>query len=184
MPYSNYTKIRDLLQEVDRLGVPTELDALAETVRGREIESFAIWRAPDPESPPVKTYCSTEAIRRLIRFTRDLGLLAIDDQDLVSLTRPGQNALAAGNYDKVLSTHLAMYLKETVGVTYSDIKDVLASIRRPEVPSFETIFRKLQSSQQIKVPEDHFRAVLYLLERCGMLTTQIRKIYFAPELKL
>jgi hypothetical protein len=184
MPYSNYSKIQDLLRELGRLDGPQELNALAESIRSRQIESFAIWRAGEPGETPAKSYCSAEAIRRLARFVADLGLVAMEDGDRCNLARPGRNALTAGNYDKVLSTHLAMYLKEKVGVTYSEIKDALGAVRPPEVPSFDTIYRRLCGQRELGVPEEQFRAVLYLLERCGMLTTQIRKVYFAPEIRV
>jgi hypothetical protein len=134
--------------------------------------------------PAEKTTCSPEAVRRLMRLAADLGLAAIDEEGRCSLTRFGYSALAPGNYDKVLSTHLALYLKERVGVTYTDIKDALGLVRHPEVPSFDILYRHLAAQKGIKVPEDQFRTLLYLVERCGMLTTQIRKIYFAPEVKL
>jgi hypothetical protein len=184
MPYSNYSKIRDMLLELDRLGGTPALGVLAESIRSQGVESFSVYRAPAPGAPPERSACSPDAVRRLVRLAADLGFVAIDEEGLCSLTRVGRSAVVPGSYDKVLSTHLALYLKERVGVTYTEIKEALGQIRPPEVPSFDTLYRHLAGRKEIKVPEDQFRTILYLLERCGMLTTQIRKIYFAPEVKI
>jgi len=185
MPYSNYSKIRDLLRQLAQQGSPQELGSYIESVRAQEIESFSIWRAgPGPDQPPVKSTCSADAIRHLVKFVSELGLVSVDEGGLCSLTGSGQRAQAEGNYDKVLATHLAMYLKDKAGVTYTDVKDAIRTIQRPEVPSFATIYQALGRQKEIGVPEEQFRGLLYLLERCGMLSTQIRKLYFAPEAQL
>jgi len=184
MPYSNFTKIFDLLTELEKEGSPTDLFQFAEEIQKKEIESFAIWRpGPDPEAPPAKSYCSPTSIRRLIRFTAELGLIGLDDERQCTLTTYGQNALRGDNYVRVLSTHLTMYLKEKSGVTYSEIKDIIASVRRPQVAFFETIYGLITEEQELHIGKARFRMVLYLLERCSMLTSITRKIYFAPEMQ-
>jgi hypothetical protein len=179
MPYSNYTKIFDLLTEMTKEDVSKDIFQLAEEIRDKQIESFAIWRAEEPGSVPLKTYCSTTSIRRLIRFISQLGFIEIDGGRQCSLATYGRNALKDDNYPRALATHVAMYLNEKAGVTYSEIKDIIASIRRPEVPFFDTIFQRMTSERDLQVGESRMRMVLYLLERCGMLTTMTRKIYFA-----
>jgi hypothetical protein len=155
---------------------------LAEQIHEQEIESFAIWRpGPDPDSLPIKTYCSAKAIRRLIRFVAEIGLIELGEGRQCRLTNYGQNALRGDNYPRVLATHVAMYLKDGAGVTYSEIKDTIASIRSPEVPFFDTIYVKISSERDLQIGEGRLRMVLYLLERCGMLESVTKKIYFAPE---
>lgn len=182
MPHSNYSKIFDLLTELADEDEPREIFQLAEEIRDKEIESFAIWRpGPEPGSLPVKSYCSEASIRRLIRFVSELGLVEIDDGGQCSLTAYGRNALKGDNYAKVMATHMAMYLKQSAGVTYSEIKDAIASIRRPEVPFFDTIYERVRDERDLQIGANRLRMVLYLLERCGMLVTMTRKVYFAPE---
>jgi hypothetical protein len=182
MPYSNYSKIFDLLTELAEEDAPKDVFELAEEIRDKEIESFAIWRpGPEPGSPPIRTYCSTEAIRRLLRFTAELGLIEIVDRRQCSLTSYGRNALKGDNYARVLATHIAMYLKDSAGVTYSEIRDTIAAIRRPDVPFFDTIYDRLSSERDLRIGKTRLRMVLYLLERCGMLIAITRKLYFAPE---
>jgi tRNA nucleotidyltransferase/poly(A) polymerase len=74
-----------------------------------------------------------------------------------------------------------MYLKEKAGVSYSEIKDTISAIRRPEVAFFDTIYEKIRAERELMIGEDRFHTVLYLLERCGMLTSLTKKVYFAPE---
>jgi hypothetical protein len=180
MPYSNYTKIFDLLAEMAKEDVSKDIFQFAEEVRDKQIESFAIWRAEgEPGSSPVKTYCSAKSIRRLIRFISQLGFIELDGGRQCSLATYGRNALKGDNYSRALATHVAMYLNEKAGITYSEIKEIIGSIRRPEVPFFDTIYEKMTSEQDLKIGESRMRMVLYLLERCGMLTTMTRKIYFA-----
>lgn len=182
MPRSNYTKIFDLLTELAKEDAPKELFELAQGIQDKEIDSFAIWRpGPEPGSSPTKTYCSTQSIRRLIRFARDLGFVEIGEGRMCSLTSYGQRALTGGNYPRLLATHLAMYLNENAGVSFTEIRDAISSIRRPEVPFFDTVFRRITDERDLKIGEARFRAVLYLLERSGMLSSMTRKIYFAPE---
>ena len=182
MPYSNYSKIFALLTELDKKDTPQEVFALAEQIHEQEIEAFAIWRpGPDPGSLPVKTTCSTKSIRRLIRFVAELGLVEIGEGRQCSLTTYGQNALREDNYPRVLATHVAMYLKDGAGITYSEIKDTIASIRSPEVPFFDTIYERMSRERDLRIGESRLRMLLYLLERCGMLDSVTRKIYFAPE---
>jgi hypothetical protein len=185
MPYSNYSKMFALLAEMAEEDTPTDIFELAEQIRDKEIESFAIWRpGEEPGSPTTKTYCSAESIRRLIRFVAELGLIDISDGRQCSLTSYGRNAVRGDNYSRVLATHVAMYLKEKAGITYSEIRDTIASIRGPEVPFFDTIYDRVSSEQDLQIGESRLRMVLYLLERCGTLTTVTRKVYFAPELQV
>ena len=182
MPYSNYTKIFDLLTELDHGDGPRELFAWAEEVREKEIESFAIWRpGPEPDAPPIKTYCSAKSIRRLIRFVAELGLIKIGEGKECRLTSTGRNALQGDNYGRAMSTHMAMYLKNQAGITYSDLKDTISAIQRSGVPFFDTIYERVSDEQELQIGEGRFRMALYLLERCGMLTSLTRKVYFSPE---
>ena len=185
MPHSNYSKIFDLLTELDRADTPQDVFEFAERIHEQEIESFAIWRpGPDPGSLPVKTTCSTKAIRRLIRFVAELGLVEIGEGRQCRLTSYGRNALREDNYPRVLATHVAMYLKDGAGITYSEIKDTIASIRSPEVPFFDTIYGRISSERDLQIGESRLRMVLYLLERCDMLSSVTKKIYFAPEAQI
>lgn len=182
MPHSNYAKIFDLLTELAQENESREIFELAEEIHDRQIESFAIWRpGPEPGTPTVKAYCSPKSIRRLIRFASDLGFVEIGEGQLCSLTSSGQRALLGDNYASTLGTRLVMYLNEHAGVSYSDLKDTIVGIRRPEVPLFDTIYRKVSSQWTLQIGEGRFRMVLYLIERCGLLTTLTKKIYFAPE---
>jgi len=166
MPHSNYSKIYDLLTELAQAGSARELFEFAEDIRSKEIESFAIWRpGPEPGAAPVKTYCSTAAIAE--RQCR--------------LTSPGRNALREDNYPRILATHLAIYLKEQAGITLTDLKDTISAIQRPEVPFFETIYHRIKAERDLGITERRLRMILYLLERCNMLVTVTKKIYFAPE---
>jgi hypothetical protein len=185
MPYSNYSKIFALLTELAQNNTPQDVFVLAEQIREQEIEAFAIWRpGPAPGSQPVKTICSTKSIRRLIRFVAELGLVEIGEGRQCSLTTYGRNALREENYPRVLATHVAMYLKDDAGVTYSEIKDTITSIRSPEVPFFDTIYGRVSSERNLQIGEVRLRMVLYLLERCGMLDSVTKKIYFAPETQM
>jgi hypothetical protein len=181
MPRSNYSKIFDLLTELAKEDAPKELFALAEEIRDKKIESFAIWRPALAGAPPEKTYCSTKSIRRLIRFVRDLGLLRIGDSAQCTLSSYGRRALEGDDYATTLATHVAMYLNENAGITYTEIKDIIASIRGPDLPFFHTIYERIAEQRDLRITESRLRMVLYLLERCGMLTTLTRKVYFAPE---
>lgn len=182
MPRSNYTKIYDLLTELAKEDEAKDLFQLAEEIREKEIDSFLVFLpGPEPGSESVKAYCSDTSIRRLVRFMADLRFVEIDAERQCSLTSYGQNALREDNYSTTLATHLAMYLKENAGITYSEIKKAIDSVQRPQVPSFDTIYGMITSERELLIGEGRFRAVLYLLERCGMLTTMIRKVYFAPE---
>jgi hypothetical protein len=182
MPYSNYSKIYDLLNVMSNLGGPQDLFDLAETVQAREIESFAVFRAgPEPGDEVEKSYCSTATIRRLIRFTAELELTEIDEGRQCQLTQYGKNATSEDRYADTLSTLLANYLRQKAGVSYSDIKDTITAIRRPDVAFFETIYERLSSQADLGITKDRLRSVMYLLERCGRLDSVTKKIYFAPE---
>ncbi|MFC2030158.1 hypothetical protein ACFLWA_05455 [Chloroflexota bacterium] len=182
MPRSNYTKIFSLLSELSNEDEPKDLFQFAEEIREKEIDSFVIFLpGPEPGSPPTRTFCSDATIRRLARFAADLGFVEIDAEKQCSLTSYGESALREDNYATVLATHLAVYLKENAGVTYSEIKNAIDSVQRPQVPSFDIIYGVVTSDRELQIGEGRFRMVLYLLERCGMLTTMIRKVYFAPE---
>jgi hypothetical protein len=182
MPHSNYTKIHDLLGEMAAKDQPVEISQLAEEIREKELESFAVW-LPNPKAggAPVKSYCSTKSIRRLIRFVSDVGLVEIGDGRVCSITSYGRNALMDDNYSTTLATHLAMYLKSHVGVTFSEIKATIAGVRHPELPFFDTIYGRITEQRELQIGEGRFRMVLYLLERCGMLPTLIRKVYLTPD---
>jgi hypothetical protein len=185
MPYSNYTKIYDLLNVMAGLGDARDLFEVAETVQAREIESFAIWRPGANEGDPTeKSYCSTASIRRLIRFSAELDLIAIDEDRLCRLTTYGRNATREDRYASTLSTHLANYLRHTAGVSYSEIKDTIAAIRRPDVAFFETIYDRLVSQTDLGITKDRLRMVMYLLERCGRLVSVTKKIYYAPAVEV
>lgn len=185
MPQSNYSKIFDLLTELSKEDAPQDLFQFAEEIQNRQLESFAIWRpGPEPGTPTVKSYCSPRAIRRLIRFVASLGLIELGEKRSCSLTTYGRNALKGDSYDRTLATHLALYLKQNAGISYSEIKDVISSIRRPNVPFFETIYDQLNGTQNLQIGKQRFRMTLYLLERCGMLSSITRKIYYAPEAQL
>ncbi|HSR31625.1 MAG TPA: hypothetical protein VLY63_13750 [Anaerolineae bacterium] len=185
MPYSNYSKIYDLLTELSNGDAPKDVFQLAEEIHDKEIESFAIWRpGTEPGALATKTYCSTASIRRLIRFVAELGLVEIGDSRQCSLTTYGRNALRGDNYPRVLATHVAMYLKENAGITFSELKDTIGSIRSPEVPFFDTIYSRVSSERDLQIGENRLRMVMYLLERCDMLTSITRKVYFAPEAQL
>ena len=184
MPQSVYTKILDLLTELSREGAPQDLFQFADAIHNKQIESFVIWRpGADPNAPPVKSYCSVQSIRRLLRFAAELGLIEIGADRQCGLTGYGRNAVQGDNYPRVLSLHLTMYLKEKAGVSYSEIKDAITAIRRPEVAFFDTIYEKLRSERELKIGEERLHTVLYLLERCGMLASLTKKIYFAPEVQ-
>lgn len=182
MPQSNYSKILDLLTELAKEDAPKDLFEFADEIQDRQLASFIIWRpGPEPDSPPIQAYCSPKSIRRLVRFVADLGFIEIVEKRTCSLTTYGRNALREDSYDRMLSTHLTLYLRQKAGISYSEIKDVIAAIRRPEVPFFSTIYDRLDGAQDLQIGKQRFRMVLYLLERCGMLTSITRKIYFAPE---
>lgn len=182
MPTSNYTKIFDLLTELDQSAGPRELSEWADQIQEKEIESFAIWRpGPEPGSLPVKTYCSAESIRRLMRFVAELGFIEIGEGEQCHLTSTGRNALQGDNYARAMSTHMAMYLKNRAGITYSDLKETIAAIQRSGVPFFDTIYERVSDEQELQIGEGRFRMALYLLERCGMLTSLTRKVYFSPD---
>jgi hypothetical protein len=182
MPHSNYSKIWDLLTEMVEEDAPIDLFQLAEEIHETKIESFAIWRpGPEPGAPPVKTYCSPKSIRRLIRFASDLRLVNIEDGRRCSLTPEGRRAQRRDNYGRAMTTQLSVYLREQTGVTYSGIKNTITSIRRPDVPFFETIYDRLSREQELQIGKNRLRMVLYLMERCGMLTSITRKLYFGPE---
>jgi hypothetical protein len=110
-----------------------------------------------------------------------LGFIEIGEKRTCSLTTYGRNALREDDYDRMLATHLTLYLRQHAGISYSEIKDIIAAIRRPEVPFFDTIYDRLNGTQELQIGKQRFRMVLYLLERCGMLSSITRKIYFAPE---
>jgi hypothetical protein len=185
MPQSNYSKIFDLLTELAAEDAPKDIFEFAEEIHAKQLESFAIWRpGPQPDSPPIKTHCSPKSIRRLVRFAADLGFIELGEKRTCSLTAYGRNALREDSYDRMLATHLALYLRQKAGVSYSEIKDVIASIRRPEVPFFDTIYDRLDGAQDLQIGKQRFRMVLYLLERCSMLTSITRKIYYAPEVPI
>jgi hypothetical protein len=185
MPYSNYSKIFDLLNVMAGLGEARDLFDLAEEVQAREIESFAIWRpGPNEGDPTEKSYCSTATIRRLIRFTAELELVQIDEERQCRLTTYGRNATREDRYASTLSTHLANYLRHKAGVSYSDIKDTITAIRRPDVAFFETIYNRLSSQVDLGITKDRLRMVMYLLERCGRLVSVTKKIYYAPEVEV
>jgi hypothetical protein len=185
MPHSNYSKIFDLLTELAAEDAPKGIFEFAEEVHAKQLESFAIWRpGPQPDSPADKVYCSPRSIRRLVRFAADLGFIELGQERTCSLTAYGRNALREDSYDRMLATHLALYLRQKAGISYSEIKDVIASIRRPEVPFFDTIYDRLDGTQDLQIGKQRFRMVLYLLERCSMLTSMTRKIYYAPEVPI
>jgi len=182
MPHSNYSKISDLLTELAEAESPPDIFDFAEAIRDKEIESFAIWRpGSEPGAAPIKTYCSTTAIRRLIRFVSELGFVEIGEDRTCRLTARGRNALRQDDYPRILATHVAIYLKERAGITLTEIKNTITAVRRPEVPFFEVIYGRISAERDLQITARRLRMVLYLLERCGMLVTVTKKIYFAPD---
>ena len=182
MPYSNYTKIHDLLTRLSAEPAPLEINDLAEVIRSEEIESFAIFRPGDgPGTPSEKTMCSAAAIRRIVRFTADLGFIEIGTGRLCRVTGFGRNALQEGNYNHALATHVTMYLNENAGMSFTDLKDTITAIRRPDIPFFETIYKRLKAERELTITQSRLRMLMYLLERCEQLTATVRKVYSVPE---
>jgi hypothetical protein len=185
MPQSNYSKIFDLLTELATEDAPRDLFEFAEEIHAKQLESFAIWRpGPEPDSLPTKSYCSPRSIRRLVRFAADLGFIELGEKRTCSLTAYGRNALREDSYDRMLAAHLAIYLRQKAGISYAEIKEAITSIRRPEVAFFDTIYDRLDGAENLQIGKQRFRMVLYLLERCSMLTSITRKIYYAPEAQI
>jgi hypothetical protein len=177
MPHSNYSKIYDLLQGLSSKEMPVGLVDFAHEIHNNRLESFAIWRAADGGAP-VKTYCSPESVQRLIHFAEQLNLIRVDEQGRCSISGIGLNAVNRRDYPRHLGAQLVRYLRDEVGITEAELKGVIGGIRRPRVPDFDTIFERVTDGRTLGVSKDHFRGVLYLLERCGMLETMIRKVYF------
>ena len=120
MPYSQYSKMHDLLRELSAKEEAVEINGFAEEIHNKQIESFAIWRRAEGSDSSIKTYCSTTAIRRLIRFAAELELIEIHDQRRCELTPMGANALQADNYPTQLAAQVVKYLREKAGITYEE----------------------------------------------------------------
>jgi hypothetical protein len=177
MPHSNYSKIYDLLQELSSKEMPVGLVDFSHEIHNNRLESFAIWRAADG-GLPAKTYCSPESVQRLIRFAAELNLIRVDDQGRCSISGIGLTAVDRAAYPRHLGAQLARYLRDEVGITEAELKSLIGGIRRPRVPDFDSIYERVTDGRTLGVTKDRFRGVLYLLERCGLLETMIRKVYF------
>jgi hypothetical protein len=55
---------------------------------------------------------------------------------------------------------------------------ISGGISWPCVPDFDSACGRVSEGRTLGVTKDHSRGVLYLLERCGLLETMIRKVYF------
>ncbi len=176
MPHSTYSKIYDVLSTLNHVEEQDIFD-LARQINENEFESFAIWRRPEGSDQTVKSYCSEASIRRLIRYMHSLGMIDIENQRVCRINEVGRNALTGDNYSTQLGSQIVRYLRVTVGLPFNDIQDQIASIQRPAIPDAQTLFQTLVISRNLPISEDEFRRLLYLLQRCGLLSGRIRKIY-------
>lgn len=176
MPYSTFSKLYDLLTVMDEAG-PKDIFELSREIREAKIDSFAIWRRVEDSGQPVKSYCSEASIRRLTRFAYSLGLIDIENQRICQVNDIGRNALSGDNYATQLGAQVMKYMRESVGLPFDDLEEHIESIRRPAVPDTKTIYQTLVLPRKIEISEDRFRRLLYLLQRCGILTGTVRKIY-------
>lgn len=173
MPYSTYTRLRDLLGWVADAG-SSDIKTLAEAIHEEPVESFAIWRRGTGGNS-IKQYCSPAAIRRLIRFAAELDLVNIENSKDVSLTPQGQNALRGSNFDWQVSTQLKGYL-EKYRTTFAVLAKVIRDIKLPEIPDLYTVLEKLRR-QGATIDDREFRRVINLLVRTGELGSRMRRMF-------
>ena len=176
MPYSTFSKMYDLLMVLDQTGAE-DIFRLSRQIHEGRIESSAIWRRTGGSDQPVKSYCSQASIRRLIRFAHALGLVAIENQRTCEINDIGRNALTGDNYATQLGTQVIWYMGQSVGLTLDDLENHIDSLDRPAIPDAQTIYQTLVIPLNLPVSEDRFRRLLYLLQRCGILSGIVRKIY-------
>jgi hypothetical protein len=176
MPYSTFSKIYDLLSVMDKAG-PKDIFELSHEIHETQIESFAIWRRPDGSGQPIKSYCSEASIRRLTRFAHALGLIDIENQRICQINDIGRYALSEDNYATQLGTQVMRYMRESIGLPFDELERHIESIKRPAIPDGQTIYQTLVLPRKLSISEDQFRRLLYLLQRCGILSGIVRKIY-------
>ena len=173
MPYSTYTRIRDLLYHV-AAAQQKDYSDLAQIVHEEPVESFAIWRRGTAGNS-VKQYCSPKAIRRLIRFMRALELVNIENNREISLTPKGQNALQGNNFNPQLSTQLKEYLEKN-GANFATLIKTMKDVKLPEVPDRYTILEHLRA-QGATIDDEKFRIVVNLFVRTGELSSRMRRMF-------
>lgn len=177
MPHSTYTKIYDTLAYLEKVGAK-ELRELSEEIHNANIESFAIWRRADGTTRPVKSFCSPQSIRRLLRFMNEIELVDIEKERVCKIRPEGINALKGENFPTQLGAQLIKYMRETVKLPFSSLESIIKQIKRPQIPDNDTIF-DIAKKQKALISEESFRRLLYLLQRCDKLSASVKKIYSA-----
>jgi hypothetical protein len=173
MPYSTYSRIRDLLDSINNRQ-PIDIFDLSNVIHDEGVESFAIWRRGS-SGASIKQYCSPSAIRWLIRFGHELGLISIDNSRNVTPTPDGRNALSGTNYNAQLATQINEYL-EANGTSYATLVETIRNVQPPNVPDRYTVFESL-SSKGMKLDGDRFRRIINLLVRTNQLASQMRRFF-------
>ena len=180
MPHSTYSKIFDVLSILNN-GRPRDIVELSNEIHDKKIESFAIWRRAEGSNRSLKGYCSASSIRRLIRFVDALELIKIDENKRNCRILPtGENALVGENYPVQLGAQLVRYMKEKIGISLDELERILKSVKPPKLADSETIYQIVASRRGVNSSEEEFRRLLYLLERCEIISASVRKIY-APS---
>ena len=175
MPYSNYSKIFDILSFLESTG-PINIFDLSRRIHDEQVESFTIWRRSPTSSQPSKSFCSPASIRRLIRFLDFIELIEIDNNRICKNGQAGTNALKGENYPVQLSAQLMKYMRVVANLSFEELESIIDGIDHPQIADYETLFDHAKK-QGLTLSDNEFRRLLYLLQRCGKLQANIKKIY-------
>jgi len=177
MPYSTFSKIRDILTEVDQGGEAT-VGELAERIRSSwpdKAGSFTWFRRAGGEPPSEIEPCSLDSIRRNIRFAERLGLLSSQD-GVYRLTDDGRNAVR-GDYAGQVGTLVNGILADR-GFSLRQVNLVISQLPGGEVPDWQTIWK--HRPRECLLEQEEFRKLLYLSGRSGNIDLGMRLVYGVP----
>ena len=172
MPRSTYSKLLQVLVTSESIG-PKNISELAIAVQERKPDAFAIFRR-DGTGKIVKSFASTESIRRNIRFAVALELLEADgNKSVVHLTDLGRKALEGERYRSVLGQAVVNYLDNNKDAFGFDFEDIHRAIETQTAPSRQDI----QSQLNPVMSDELFRKVLHLLATCERIKYRDKRIY-------
>lgn len=178
MPYSTFSKVYDILVELNE-GGEASVEELAERIYSNwpKAKSFTFFRRTAEDRPPIEQACTRRCIRRNIQFAHYLGLVDIED-GVCTFTDEGENAMRSDNYAAQVGTLVNSILADE-GFPPTAVERAISTLTAPELPDWETIWA--HRPEGCRLDAERFRKLLYLLGRSGNLDMTLKLLYGIPE---
>jgi hypothetical protein len=146
---------------------------LAEAIQSEKPVEFRFRRGQTDQ------YMSIPSIRRILRLVVSLDLAEADtnQRNAIKITERGKRSLRSDTQCALQVRACVTTFLDDNGVTLDKVKAIVSELRLPKVPDATTIFEELSKDPTVKLNENSFRTMMYLLAKAGGADRAIKVLY-------